>query len=95
VVCRLTNPWQAALSSALAFTVGALLPLIAILLPPTTARIPVTVAAVLVVLVVTGAVSAGLGGAPKQRAITRNIIGGSLALGITYAIGHLVGAAIT
>ncbi|MDT5050402.1 MAG: vacuolar iron transporter family protein, partial [Mycobacterium sp.] len=91
----LTNPWQAALSSALSFTVGALLPLIAILLPPTTVRIPVTVAAVLVALVVTGAVSASLGGAPKQRAITRNIIGGSLALGITYAIGHLVGAAIT
>lgn len=91
----LTNPWQAALSSALSFTIGALLPLIAILLPPTTFRIPVTVAAVLVALVVTGAVSARLGGAPKQRAITRNIIGGSLALGITYAIGHLVGAAIT
>jgi vacuolar iron transporter family protein len=91
----LTNPWQAALSSALSFTVGALLPLIAILLPPNTVRIPVTVAAVLVALVVTGAVSASLGGAPKQRAITRNIIGGSLALGITYAIGHLVGAAIT
>ena len=67
----LTNPWQAALSSALSFTVGALLPLIAILLPPTTVRIPVTVAAVLVALVVTGAVSASLGGAPKQRAITR------------------------
>ena len=91
----LTSPWQAALSSALSFTVGALLPLIAILLPPTTLRIPVTVAAVLVALVVTGAVSASLGGAPKQRAITRNIIVGSLALGITYAIGHLVGAAIT
>ena len=64
------------------------------LLPPIAVRIPVTVAAVLVALVVTGAVSARLGGAPKQRAITRNIIGGSLALGITYAIGHLVGAAI-
>jgi VIT1/CCC1 family predicted Fe2+/Mn2+ transporter len=55
----------------------------------------VTVAAVLIALVVTGAVSASLGEAPKQRAITRNIIGGSVALGITYAIGHLVGAAIT
>jgi VIT1/CCC1 family predicted Fe2+/Mn2+ transporter len=79
----------------LSFAVGALLPLIAILLPPNTVRIPVTVAAVLIALVVTGAVSASLGEAPKQRAITRNIIGGSVALGITYAIGHLVGAAIT
>jgi VIT1/CCC1 family predicted Fe2+/Mn2+ transporter len=55
----------------------------------------VTVAAVLLALVVTGAVSAIPGGAPKQRAVTRNIIGGSLALGITYAIGHVVGGAIT
>mgnify|MGYP000701698200 FL=1 len=91
---ELTNPWQAALSSALAFTVGALLPLIAILLPPTTWRVPVTVVAVLVALVITGAVSAALGGAPKQRAVLRNLIGGGLALAITYAIGHLVGAAI-
>jgi len=43
---------------------------------------------------VTGAVSAGLGGAPKLRAVIRNVIGGGLALAITYVIGHLVGAAI-
>lgn len=92
---ELTNPWQAALSSALSFTVGALLPLIAILLPPTTWRVPVTVISVLIALVITGAVSAGLGGAPKQRAVLRNLIGGGLALMITYGIGHLVGAAVT
>ena len=92
---ELTNPWQAALSSALSFSVGALLPLIAILSAPIALRIPVTVAAVLLALVVTGAVSAGLGGAPKRRAVLRNFVGGGLALAITYAIGHLVGAAIT
>ncbi len=90
---ELTNPWQAAVSSALSFTVGALLPLFAILLPAAV-RIPVTFAAVLIALAVTGAVSAALGGAPKRNAITRNIIGGALALGITYGIGLLVGAAI-
>ena len=83
------------MSSALSFTVGALLPLVAIMLPSVSLRIPVPVAAVLIALVVTGIVSAGLGGAPKQRAVVRNVIGGSLALAITYAIGHLVGAAIT
>ncbi|AKS35316.1 VIT family protein [Mycolicibacterium goodii] len=92
---ELTNPWQAAMSSALAFTTGALLPLIAILVPPTTARVPVTVAAVLLALILTGAVSAGLGGAPKGRAVLRNMIGGGLALAITYAIGLLVGTAVT
>ena len=92
---ELTNPWQAALSSALAFTVGALLPLLAISIPPLSWRIPVTVVAVLVALLCTGAVSAALGGAPKQRAIVRNVVGGGLALVITYAIGHLVGVAVT
>jgi VIT1/CCC1 family predicted Fe2+/Mn2+ transporter len=91
---ELTNPWQAAGSSALSFSIGALLPLIAILAPPTSWRIPVTVIAVLLALVMTGAVSAGLGGAPKGPAVLRNVIGGVLALGITYVIGHLVGAAI-
>ncbi|MEU0497493.1 VIT family protein [Mycobacterium sp. NPDC006124] len=91
----LTNPWQAAISSALSFTVGALLPLIAIILPSNAIRVPITVAAVLVALVITGAASAALGGAPKARAIARNVIGGGLALSITYVIGHLIGAAIT
>ncbi len=92
---ELTNPWQAALSSALAFTVGAALPLIAILLPPAALRVPVTVVVVLLALVITGAVSAALGGARKDRAVIRNVVGGGLALVVTYAIGHLVGAAIT
>lgn len=91
---ELTNPWQAALSSALSFSVGALLPLIAILVAPVALRIPVTVAAVLLALVITGAVSARLGGAPKCRAALRNFIGGGMALAITYLIGHLIGAAI-
>lgn len=91
---ELTNPWHAALSSALSFTLGAVLPLIVILAPPTAWRIPATVVAVLVALVITGAVSAGLGGAPQGRAAVRNLVGGGLALAVTYAIGHLVGAAI-
>lgn len=91
---ELTNPWLAAVSSALAFTVGALLPLVAILLPPTDLRIPVTAAAVLVALTITGAVSARLGGAEVPRAIMRNVVGGALALAITYGIGHLVGGVI-
>jgi len=91
---ELTNPWQAALSSAFAFSIGALLPLIAILAAPVALRIPVTVAAVLMALLITGVVSARLGGAPKHRAALRNFVGGGLALAVTYLIGHLVGAAI-
>ncbi|MCW2515446.1 MAG: hypothetical protein JWR11_4488 [Mycobacterium sp.] len=90
----LTNPWQAALSSALSFTVGALLPLIVVLVLDGAIRIPATIGAVLVALLITGSVSAGLGGAPMRQAIIRNVIGGALALGITWGVGHLVGAAI-
>lgn len=92
---ELASPWQASLAPALSFTVGALLPLIAILAPPTTWRIPVTVVAVLLALVITGLLSAGLGAAPKGRALVRNAIGGGLASAVTYAIGHAVGAATT
>lgn len=92
---ELTNPWQAALSSAVSFTVGALLPLLAILLPPASARIPVTVVAVLIALAITGWVSARLGGAHPQRAALRVTVGGALAMAITFAIGHLVGHAVT
>ena len=91
---NLTNPWLAAISSAAAFTIGALLPLIAILLPPASARIAVTVAAVLLALAITGWVAARLGGAKPLRPILRVTAGGALAMAITFAIGHLVGATI-
>ncbi|WP_280248822.1 VIT1/CCC1 transporter family protein [Nocardia abscessus] len=86
---ELTNPWQAALSSAVAFTLGALLPFLAILLPPVTARIPVTFAAVLTALTLTGSVSARLGGSSRGRAVLRVVLGGALAMAVTYGIGQL------
>ncbi len=89
----LTNPIQAAASSAIAFTVGALLPLIAILAPPATARIPVTFVAVLVALALTGTVSARLGGADGRRAVVRIVSGGAVAMIVTYGIGQLLGVA--
>ncbi len=91
---ELTSPWQAAISSAISFTVGALLPLIAILLPPPAFRIPITVAATLVALAITGWISARLGGANPVRAVLRVTIGGALAMAVTFAIGHLVGAVV-
>ncbi len=87
----LTNPWHAAISSAVSFTVGALLPLLAILLSPLSARIPITFVAVLLALGITGWISARLGGADPVRATQRVVIGGALAMAATYAIGLLVG----
>ncbi|MEI7914180.1 MAG: VIT family protein [Mycobacteriaceae bacterium] len=91
---ELTNPWHAAISSAVSFTVGALLPLLTILLLPTSIRIPVTFVAVLIALAITGWVSARLGGADPIRATRRVVIGGALAMAITFAIGHLFGGVI-
>jgi VIT1/CCC1 family predicted Fe2+/Mn2+ transporter len=87
----LTNPWHAATSSAIAFTLGSVLPLLAILLPPVSIRIPVTFAVVLLALAITGAVSAGLGAARKQPAVVRLVVGGALAMAVTFGIGQLVG----
>lgn len=86
-----TNPWHAAFSSAVSFALGAILPLAAILLPPVSARIPVTVCAVLVALALTGSVSARLGGSSRLRAAVRLVLGGALAMCITYGIGQLAG----
>jgi VIT1/CCC1 family predicted Fe2+/Mn2+ transporter len=88
---QLANPWAAAASSAASFTAGALLPLVAILLPPASIRVPVAFAAVVVGLLLTGWVSATLGEAPKRRAITRLIIGGAIAMAVTFAIGYVLG----
>ena len=91
---NLVNPIEAALASAVSFTVGALLPLLAILLPPQHWRVPVCVVAVLGALAIAGAISARLGAANARRAVLRVVIGGALGLGITYAIGSLFGTAI-
>jgi VIT1/CCC1 family predicted Fe2+/Mn2+ transporter len=88
------SPVQAAAASALSFTSGALLPLLAILLPPATVRVPVAFAAVLIALGLAGALSARIGGSDVRRAVLRVVVGGALGLAFTYGVGHLFGAAV-
>ena len=88
---ELTNPWHAAGASAASFALGALLPVLAILLPASV-RIPVTFVVVLLALAVTGTLSARIGGAPRNRAVARVVVGGALAMLVTFGIGQLVGA---
>jgi len=88
---ELTSPWQAAGSSALAFTAGAVLPLLAVTLPPGGWRVPVTFVAVLLALAFAGAVSARLGGTAARTAVARMVLGGAVAMAVTYGIGQLVG----
>jgi VIT1/CCC1 family predicted Fe2+/Mn2+ transporter len=86
---NLTNPWQASLASAASFLAGAMVPLLAIILPPAGLRVPVAFAAVLAALALTGTLSARWGDAPVLKATLRVVVGGALAMVITYGVGRL------
>lgn len=87
----LSSPWTAAFTSALAFTIGALLPLLAITLLPAGVRVLLTFAVVVVALALTGVVSSRLGSAAPGRAVLRNVVGGAVAMAVTYLVGRAVG----
>jgi VIT1/CCC1 family predicted Fe2+/Mn2+ transporter len=88
------RPLQAALTSAVAFTLGALVPLLAFLASPGSGRSVLVFAAAAVALASLGWVGAALGSAQRLRAIARVGLGGVAAMGITLAIGELTGAAL-
>ncbi len=87
------NPWHAASASAVSFTLGAILPLLAVLLPPEAWRVPITFVAVLLALAITGALGARIGGGSLARAASRVVIGGAIALAFTFTVGRMLGAA--
>lgn len=90
----LANPRHAAWASLLAFVVGALPPLLAMAFLPVASRVLLTVVAVALALGVTGVLSARLGHARWERPVLRNVLGGLLAMSLTYAIGTLVGQTV-
>jgi VIT1/CCC1 family predicted Fe2+/Mn2+ transporter len=87
----LTSPWQAAAASLISFTLGAALPLLTIMVFSESLRIWATVLAVVFALALTGFASARFAEADERRAIIRNVVGGLLAMAVTYGIGTLVG----
>jgi VIT1/CCC1 family predicted Fe2+/Mn2+ transporter len=90
----ISSPWNAALASMVAFTLGALLPLLTITLFGPTLRIVVTVVSVTLALALTGWGSARFGYGAPGRAVVRNVLGGLFAMAITYAIGSALGTHI-
>jgi vacuolar iron transporter family protein len=90
----IVSPWRAAYASALAFTIGGLLPLLAMLIFPASMRIPATFAAVLLALAITGATGGYLGDSPILRPMVRVVVGGALALAATFLIGRLLGSTV-
>ncbi|PQZ86411.1 hypothetical protein CQ018_18800 [Arthrobacter sp. MYb227] len=85
------NPWNAAIASAIAFSVGAALPFATAVFLPGALKIPITFIAVMIALGITGALGARLGGAPMLRPTLRVLIGGAAALAVTFAIGSWLG----
>ncbi|KAF8014017.1 hypothetical protein BT93_I1779 [Corymbia citriodora subsp. variegata] len=82
---KLPSPWQAAGASALAFAVGALVPLLAAaFVKEYKVRLAVVIAAVSLALIAFGWLSAVLGKAPVVKSASRVLVGGWLAMGITF-----------
>lgn len=88
---NLTNPIHAAVASGISFCAGAVIPLLTITLFPASTRVPFTFVAVLCALMITGSLSAYIGDANKTRATIRVVLGGALAMAITFGIGTLFG----
>lgn len=91
---KLPNPFQAALASAMAFTVGAMMPLLAAaFIRDHTIRMGVIAAVVSLALLVFGGVGAVLGKTPVMRSCFRVVIGGWMAMAITFGITKWIGTA--
>jgi VIT1/CCC1 family predicted Fe2+/Mn2+ transporter len=85
------NPIQAAWTSALAFSVGAVLPVLVAISVPRSARVGATAAVALGALVVLGWIGARAGGAPPLRASVRVVFWSTIAMTVTGFVGYLAG----
>ncbi|AIT88080.1 VIT family protein [Corynebacterium ulcerans] len=93
----LTSPWHAALSSAAAFTLGAILPLLMVVIAPqgnSTVGIIAVSSITIIALAVTGYLSAAIAGTSRMRSVLRLVIGGTLGLALTYVAGALFGGIV-
>ncbi len=91
----LGSPWQAALSSVLAFAVGAFLPLLPWLLGSGTAAILASVAIGAAASLLVGAGLAGLTGRSRWRSAFRQLTVAAVAASVTYGIGRAVGVGVS
>ncbi len=91
---RRARPLQAAGASALSFAVGAVLPLLAIGIFGSSTRVVACVVVTVLALAGLGALGARLGGAPEVPAVARVVFWGAVAMGVTAAIGALVGSIV-
>jgi VIT1/CCC1 family predicted Fe2+/Mn2+ transporter len=90
----IVSPWRAAFASAVAFVIGGLLPILAMIIFPASLRIPATFVTVLIALAITGAAGGYLGDSPMLRPMVRVVLGGALALAATFLVGRLLGTTV-
>jgi len=90
----LAKPMQAAWSSALAFAVGAAVPMVAAAVASSATRIWAVIVVALVALAGLGYTGARLGGAPSTKPVLRVVVGGVAAMAITMLVGKVFGAAV-
>jgi vacuolar iron transporter family protein len=88
---KLANPLQAAVSSALSFTLGAILPIVAAVIYKGSSSPRAIVISTLIALGILGVVGAVIGGGNRVRAAVRVFVGGGLAMLVTALVGRLVG----
>ncbi len=88
------RPVQAAFTSAATFAVGAAMPLLMVIVAPTSAIVPIVSIASLAFLALLGAVGARAGGADVIKATLRVTFWGAMAMALTAGIGALVGTAV-
>ncbi|CAI8617865.1 unnamed protein product [Vicia faba] len=89
---KLPNPFQAALASALAFSVGAVMPLLAAaFIKDHRIRMSAVAAVVSMALLVFGGIGALVGKTPVMRSCVRVLIGGWMAMAITFGFTKLIG----
>lgn len=90
---QLPNPMQAAFASALAFSVGAVLPLLAAaFIRVHKVRLAVVVIVASLALVVFGGVGAAFGRTPMVKSCARVLFGGWMAMAITFGLTRLIGS---
>jgi vacuolar iron transporter family protein len=90
----LSRPMQAAVTSAVSFSIGAVVPVLAVLLAPEGARVLVGFISALIGLGLLGFVGARVGGAPWIRPTSRVVAGGAVAMAVSYLIGSAIGTVV-
>ena len=88
------RPLQAAVASSISFAVGGVVPLVVAALVKAEALIPSVATVSVAFLLVLGAAAARAGGARIVTGALRVLVWGTLAMGVTYAVGRIFGATV-